>query len=276
MLVILKEKIIMKIHKFNMVQIGMKILIMLLFTIGYSYAQKALKEKLDDGTIRFYSVSDISDLTFEDDACDGVRKLNYSGRIYTTVQIGAQCWLKQNLNVGDMIQSSTGPSGPFSGVDQTDNNLIEKYCYNNDELYCNTIGGFYQWHEAMQYSTSESAQGICPEGWHIPTSAEFTTLLSTANELGNYLNLMTVGQGDGNSTNKTGFSALLTGYRFFGTGEFIDFTYGNTTLGRETHFWSSTEFTGTGGADTYNLELPDEGVNPTYADFGFSVRCIKN
>ena len=49
-------------------------------------------------------------------------------------------------------------------VAQSDNELIEKYCYNNAEDSCDVYGGLYQWNEAMQYSLAEGVQGVCPEG----------------------------------------------------------------------------------------------------------------
>ena len=76
-------------------------------------------------------------------------------QIYNTVQIGSQCWMAENLNVGTMI----------SGLDAMYNNgVIEKYCYNNDPLNCNIYGGLYQWNEMMHYSTQQGIQGICPAG----------------------------------------------------------------------------------------------------------------
>ncbi len=83
------------------------------------------------------------------------QEVKYAGRTYNTVQIGSQCWLKNNLNIGRMIEDSTK---------QNNNTIIEKYCYYNSEVNCKTYGGLYRWDEAMQYSTTEGAQGICPEG----------------------------------------------------------------------------------------------------------------
>ena len=81
--------------------------------------------------------------------------------------IGGQKWATANLNVGTMIPATGG---------QTDNGTIEKYCYNNLESNCATYGGLYQWNEAMQYSSTEGAQGVCPAGSHIPSDGEWKTL----------------------------------------------------------------------------------------------------
>jgi uncharacterized protein (TIGR02145 family) len=89
------------------------------------------------------------------------------GKTYNTVLIGTQCWMAQNLNVGTRIAGNTN---------QTNNSILEKYCYNNDENNCNTYGGLYQWDEAMQYSTTEGVRGICPSGWHLPTDTEWCTM----------------------------------------------------------------------------------------------------
>ncbi|HSL89900.1 MAG TPA: hypothetical protein VK870_11395 [Ignavibacteriaceae bacterium] len=55
--------------------------------------------------------------------CPGTPTVTYAGKTYNTVQIGNQCWLKENLDVGNMIIGS---------LNQFDNGIIEKYCYNND------------------------------------------------------------------------------------------------------------------------------------------------
>jgi uncharacterized protein (TIGR02145 family) len=61
-----------------------------------------------------------------------------------------------------------------------DNQIIEKWCYDNDESNCETSGAMYSWYELMQYSTSENAQGICPTGYHVPSDAQWTTLIEYA------------------------------------------------------------------------------------------------
>ncbi len=43
----------------------------------------------------------------------------------------------------------------------TNNGIIEKYCYDNNEANCDIYGGLYQWNEMMQYVTTEGVQGIC-------------------------------------------------------------------------------------------------------------------
>ncbi|MBU0764978.1 MAG: hypothetical protein KJ607_09105, partial [Bacteroidetes bacterium] len=94
---------------------------------------------------------------------------------YNTVVIGSQCWMAQNLNIGTMINSSSG------GQLQTNNGTIEKYCYSNNSANCTVYGGLYEWNEMMQYAASDAGnpgttQGICHSGWHLPTDPEWTEL----------------------------------------------------------------------------------------------------
>jgi uncharacterized protein (TIGR02145 family) len=200
-------------------------------------------------------------ILFSGPPCPGLPTVTYAGKVYNTVQIGNQCWLKENLYVGTMIPGSDTAK---------DNGIIEKYCYNNDPANCNTYGGLYQWNEAMQYTTAEGAQGICPSGWHIPTMAEFQTLSTTVSGDGNALKAIGQGTGGGAGTNTSGFSALLSGYRSH-SGYFYSLSYYAT-------FWSSTEGDPM-SADYMGLYFGNGYVtlgNYDYKDYGFSVRCVKD
>lgn len=193
--------------------------------------------------------------------------ITYSGKTYNTIQIGTQCWFKENLDVGTMIQSN---------INASDNGFIEKWCYNNNVNNCNAYGGLYEWNEAMVYSTTPGTKGICPDGWHIPAYAEFQTLASAVNNQGNALKA--VGQGDafwgGAGTNTSGFSALLAGDHNY---------YGNfNNLGYYTSFWSSIEYsTNYGRKKAYTMEL-DFMYNRIFLtnnyilfEDGYSIRCVR-
>jgi uncharacterized protein (TIGR02145 family) len=187
--------------------------------------------------------------------------LTYAGKTYHTIKIGSQYWLKENLDVGTMIQ----------GTDTAKNNgIIEKYCYNNDTNNCNTYGALYQWNEAMQYTTTPGIKGICPIGWHIPTKAEFETLIATVDSNGNALKAEGQGSGVGAGTNTSGFSALLAGYSYY------DYLFSN--LGYSTFFWTSTEDYTNNAYDMYLYYLSSNiyYYNSAYEDCGFSVRCVKD
>ena len=101
------------------------------------------------------------------------------GRTYNTVKISDQWWFAENLKTGKMIDYNSH---------QENNGIIEKYCYKNDSSYCEKFGGLYNWHEAMSYSLDTATQGICPEGWHVPTKNEWQKLFDNTSI--NYDNLI--------------------------------------------------------------------------------------
>jgi len=238
-------------------------LIFVLFSIEvYTQSNLIIRTKAGTGTYTSFSLDDIDRIDF---APCGI--VDYGGQTYYTVKIGDQCWLAQNLNIGTMIQVDQN---------QIDNSTIEKYCYNNELDSCDIYGGLYQWNEAVQYTDpSEGTQGICPEGWHIPTSDEFITLQTTVggNTGGNSLKAVGQGTGSGAGTNTSGFSALLAGYCYGGyAGSFLGLgDYGNMWTSTPDAFintqadnfvfysFNSSALLGTGGKTT-----------------GFSVRCIKD
>jgi uncharacterized protein (TIGR02145 family) len=203
------------------------------------------------------------------------------GMTYNTVQIGTQCWLKKNLNIGTKIPGAQ---------EQANNGTIEKYCYNNDEANCDIYGGLYQWEEMMQYVTTQGAKGICPNGWHIPTDEEWCTVTqfldptvncgvwggSGTNAGGKMKSTGTIEAGTGlwyspnaGATNESGFTAVPAGYRLL-SGTFCEIcSYGS--------WWSSSE---NGTSDAWNraLSYDDSYVHRAgnYRVFGFSVRCLRD
>jgi uncharacterized protein (TIGR02145 family) len=196
-------------------------------------------------------------LNYAQKPCPGIDTINYSGKTYHTVQIGNQCWLKENLDIGIMINGS---------LDQTNNNITEKYCYRNNPANCTIYGGLYQWNEAMQYDTIEGAQGICPSGWHIPTYSDFITIGNTINWDGNALKAVGQGTGNGAGTNTSGFSALLAGERLV-DGSFLG-------LGEISSDWGSTR--DKEDAIPMELDYNDSLVLGwgNSLEAGFSVRCL--
>ncbi|MBK7214958.1 MAG: hypothetical protein IPH88_17045 [Bacteroidales bacterium] len=208
------------------------------------------------------------------------------GQEYNTVLINTQCWMAENINIGTRINGSE---------EQSNNNTIEKYCMNDLESNCTTYGGLYQWDEMMNYATQSSAnpsgrQGICPEGWHIPSFNEWcqmetfldpTMLCSTDDaELGTdaggkmketgTLHWLSANTG---ATNTSGFTALGAGKRN-SDGTFMSF---NTS----TLFWSSSisvvfGFDRTNSIVLNNYSSKISHLQITSKDLGNSVRCIRD
>jgi uncharacterized protein (TIGR02145 family) len=207
-----------------------------------------------------------------DTPCPNVPAVTYSGKTYKTVQIGTQCWMRENLDIGTMIQDNRNAAN---------NNIVEKYCFYNNVANCNVYGGLYQWAEAVQYKdgASNSAspnpaftgniQGICPSDWHIPSKVEFEILRRFVGNNSNTLKAIGEGRDNGAGINTSGFSALLEGYRYYGR----DFS----NLGSMTSFWSSTE-SFSFGANSMDFSEFDTLITimDYYKDYGLSVRCIKD
>lgn len=205
-----------------------------------------------------------SNIYFSQNSCDGTTTVTYSNKVYHTVQIGNQCWLKENVDVGSMINGSQ---------DQTNNGIIEKYCYDDNPGNCEIYGGLYTWDEVMKYSSSGNrVQGLCPGGWRLPTSDDLGTLKAFANDDGSALKDVSQGVGTSTGTNTSGFSALLAGTRGAVRNNGSPFSH----LRVYGFFWSSTEYDPLYG---YVLELDYSHndillyVNGKAA--AFSLRCIK-
>ncbi|MEA2113024.1 MAG: FISUMP domain-containing protein [Patescibacteria group bacterium] len=193
------------------------------------------------------------------------KTVRHGGQDYETVQIGTQCWFAENLNIGTKLASGA--------TEPTDNGTIEKWCYDNSDANCTTYGGFYNWDEAMQYTETAGAQGICPAGWHIPTDSEQDTLdqyLSTGT-----CDTSRSGAWDCSPAGtalkvggSSGFEGKLSGYRNTGT------SFGS--LGTHTHFWSSTVSGSNAWIRTLYSSHSTVSRYPYSQANGFSVRCLKD
>jgi uncharacterized protein (TIGR02145 family) len=184
--------------------------------------------------------------------------IDIDGNQYNVVKIGSQVWTKENLNVskyrnGDVIPQVTDPT-------QWANLTTGAWCYyNNDPANGAVYGKLYNW-----YAVNDP-RGLAPDGWHIPSDAEWTTLttlLGGENVAG--IKIRSSG------TNQSGFSGLLGGLNsHMGTPYFKD---------QGAYWWSSTE-------DNLNkVFFRSSGVNDNIVyrgnfyekQYGFSIRCIKD
>jgi len=175
------------------------------------------------------------------------------GKVYSTVQIGAQCWMAANLNRGTQITSLQV---------QFDNCVDEKYCFGNDAAKCSKYGGLYQWDELMRYDNTPAGQGICPPGWHIPTESEWTILLNFY-------------QGESRAGEPL-LDTLVAGFRAHTSGVF----YQNSTwsyVGFATLFWTSTPWNAI-TAISHGLNVYDFSVSlyPSSRSNAFPVRCLRD
>jgi len=193
------------------------------------------------------------------------------GQTYEVAPIDNQCWMAENLNYD-------------AGGDS--------WCFNNFSSHCNTYGRLYDWDAVMQGESSSNSnpsgvQGVCPEGWHVPSDEEWKELemqlgmsqseaentgyrgTNEGSKLAGNASLWDDGELESNSEfGSSGFTALPGGRRY-DSGPFTDFgAYG--------YWWSSTE----GSFDQpWHRSLDDSHSNvyrsSQYKEYGFSVRCVK-
>lgn len=195
------------------------------------------------------------------DASDTVT--DNDGNTYGIVIIGDQCWMDSNMRVGTQVSA---------GSQQGNDGTIQKYCYNNNSANClsgaNPDGGLYVWNEAMQYSISEGAQGICPNGWHIPTDDDWYYLENFLDSAINNPNSTGWRGIDGGTKLKvggtSGFEAKMTGY--------WDAVFSSQSM---TRLWSSSD-RGNGsiwsrGLDSSSAQVDRSSFSPLMA---FPVRCV--
>ena len=192
----------------------------------------------------------------------------------------SQVWMAENLNYADSVKT---PS--LKG---------QNWCYNNDEKNCKVSGRYYTWAAAIDSvalandsknplncgygktcGINRGVQGICPDGWHLPTLHEWGLLsvaLGNAGVAGDSLKALTgwdyAGTADNNGVDAYGFAALPTG-RMVSTSSW-------SNVGSNVYYWSSEE------DGTYEARYSN--INNIYTKFylfqgskkyGQSVRCIK-
>jgi uncharacterized protein (TIGR02145 family) len=208
--------------------------------------------------------------------CPGMPTVTYEGKTYNTVQIGDQCWFKENLDVGTRVPGN---------VYHSDNGILEKYCFYDDDEYCEQYGGLYLWNEVMNYTTGEGARGICPEGWHIPSDGEWTQLvdyLGGEDMAGGILKETSTAcwfwPNEG-ATDSVGFSARPGGQRLMNEVPEIGWFF---AAEYDAYFWTSTDFrTSTPGywGAYYRIMTniyPSIGRSSNVLNIGYSVRCARD
>jgi uncharacterized protein (TIGR02145 family) len=185
-----------------------------------------------------------------------------NSKTYHSSWMGSRCWMLENLNYGTQMSSDA--------LSQTDNCIVEKYCLSADPG-CTSYGGFYQWDELMQYQVpgpGQYIQGLCPPEWHVPTQAEWQSLIDGQTNAGNG-----IAGGDLKDSNPAlGFKALLDGVYYLNN--VWAFTTGDLTA---TMFWTSTN-SSLSRAVVRGLNVYNESVslyNSSRAN-ALPVRCVKD
>jgi len=175
---------------------------------------------------------------------------------YGTVVIGQQVWMAENLAFV-----------PDDGVSM---------CYKNESANCDVYGRLYDWNTAMGNASSSTAnpsgiQGVCPNGWHLPSTAEWEALRTVVGSTKTGTALR--------STSGWNTSCLYTGTNTFGfnalpSGFYAGYDQG---LGTGSRWWTSSLNTN-GYVAAYDVSCQNESLSPTGAEktWFYAVRCVKN
>ncbi len=117
---------------------------------------------------------------------------DYDGNVYNTVYIGRQCWFKENLRTthyadGNIVQKAPNISlTRYADMAHTQNGNSVWYFCNHDSTTKADRGLLYTWHAVMKGAGSSDNNpsgilGVCPYGWHVPSSSEWCELENNLN-----------------------------------------------------------------------------------------------
>ena len=218
---------------------------------------------------------------------------DYDNNTYNTVQIGNQCWMKENLRTTHYADGTAIPAGTTTSFSPY------RYAPNNDESNVAIYGYLYNWPAVMHGAASSSSnpsnvQGICPAGWHMPSDAEWTQLTTYVHDNGyqcpvcngsnywshvdciakalaaqtdwySYNNDACAPGNDLSTNNATGFSAVPAGYYC-----------GAYYFGFDAYYWTTSKYNSSEAyfrSLNYCSDYVWKGYD--YKNQGYSVRCVR-
>ena len=215
------------------------------------------------------------------------------GNIYNSVKIGSQVWMAENLRV---TKYPDGTPIPMVTENSTWNALTitdRAYTYlNNDVANAKEWGAYYTWSTVTNgvgsNTNPSNVQGICPDGWHVPSDAEWQQLefyLGMSPSDTSIIGRRGTNEGgklkeagldhfwspNSGATNETGFTALPAGNRTFNSGFDNLYKYAN--------FWTSRKGTGDNACTRclyYQYSNIGHYVNDNDNRTGINCRCVKN
>jgi uncharacterized protein (TIGR02145 family) len=196
---------------------------------------------------------------------------NRDNKEYKFVRIGNQVWMAENLAyLPGIIYSDPYYVYDYRGASVSEAKATKNYA-TYGVLYCGDL--------AMNYASSSSdnpsgVQGVCPDGWHLPSDAEWKELVDFISSDGHNgtegaaLKAINGWNSGGNGTDNYGFLALPGGY-YDWYGDFF-------SIGESSIWWSTTY--GAYGLRSCGLRFDSNVVNLFDQDYrdGCSVRCVKD
>jgi uncharacterized protein (TIGR02145 family) len=209
------------------------------------------------------------------------------GKTYKTVKIGKQVWMAENLNYADSVKTPSLKK--------------QSWCYDDDEAHCDVAGRLYTWAAAVDSvalamdkdnpqncgsmgpcELPKKVQGICPNGWHLPSKDEWGIMLAESSENplranAKYFKSSIGWCGDEKGSDDFGFSALPAGYvTIFGFSVEDEHAYRNA--GYTSYWWSADEDSGGLNGGVMSIQCIDKNAEVSDAAkvAGNPVRCVKD
>lgn len=233
-------------------------------------------------------IKDIAETSTNPEAsCAEVTVKDIDGNVYHTLAIGKQCWMRENMRA---TRFSNGDSVLLG--QSFDLRHAMRYCPGGDPSNVTAYGYLYNWNAVTNAGAGNGnpqVQGVCPEGWHIPSMKEWDELFGylasqpamiCQGDTQNVAKAIAAKSGWAESeadcaignqvsaNNVSGFNALPAGI-FVGKFDFF---------GKVARFWSSSVGLAQGKCDVY-MDWDDAIVKKSEQEpavVGFSVRCLKN
>jgi uncharacterized protein (TIGR02145 family) len=247
---------------------------------------------------------------------------DYDGNVYNTVYIGRQCWFKENLRTthyadGNVITQAPTTASYYTASAHSTNPSSCYYFCNHDSTTKQDRGLLYTWYAVMKGAGSSDNNpsgilGVCPYGWHVPSSTEWCELENTLNP-GIDVNCSNTGwrgtmakmlskpkywssytnnsftpgywQTDSTGFNTTDFSLIPTGY-VYQTSRYADdyysycgnsgyhthYYYPHTGLTTDAYFWTSSS------GKYRRINYAETGIYYTTETLtnAYSMRCVKD
>ena len=181
--------------------------------------------------------------------------VDIDGNIYNTKKIGGQWWMTENIKVTRYANGEPLINGSL--IEDLKGDDSTKYYFTSPFHPPSTspVPGYGYYYtlaalmngEDLSNSIPSGVQGICPEGWHVPSSAEFVILINYINGLG-YSNIESASE-------NIGFNLVLAGIRGYDFGSYAIAGYN----------WALRNSSGTGIGSIY-----------LYPEHGANCRCVKD
>lgn len=198
-----------------------------------------------------------------------------NGYTYKTVLLGQQCWMAENM------RATTARDGSGIQLGGSKSSIVPyRYCPNGKMSNVATYAYLYNW---------EAAKVVCPNGWHLPSDAEWTQLTDYVSSQNQYV------CGDDKAHNAKSLSAMTgwkkcsqpctvghiladnnaTGFSALPAGGFYNDSY--DYFGKGTFFWSSTEYSEERAYKRYIDYDEVKMVRYDYYKYGAgAVRCVQD